>query len=60
MRGTVVMNGDNYRTKNKEKRIEEKVRDIQKILVIDDRIPMSAAREINENLKILLMYNQEK
>ena len=44
----------------KQKEIENKIKAIQRILVIDERIPMSAAREINDNLKIIQLYNREK
>jgi len=39
---------------NKKKIIIKLVKDIQMILVHDERIPMSAAKEINKNLVAIL------
>lgn len=39
---------------DKQKIIEESVRNIQKILIEDDRIPISSGKEINKNLNIIL------
>lgn len=39
--------------------IEDKIREIQTILIDDERIPISSAKKINENLKIILLLSKK-
>lgn len=40
--------------------VETKIREIQMILINDERIPISSAKEINENLKVILLLLQKQ
>ena len=60
----IMHNGCRMGVITNECKLEEKIRDIQKILIEDDRIPISSGREINKALmeirELALKIEKEK